>query len=105
VKLLSKLFWRIVMPLLLATVLTLVGLLAVSEGAGGHLHGRSMRFYGSIWDHNLYLWILGIFLVVGCANELRITLRWGKEAEEFESDLKKQELEDEHCRRSNGIEG
>ena len=98
-KLLSKLFWRIIMPLLLALVLTFVGLLGAGGGAGSLLHGHSMRFYGNIWHRNLYLFTFAIFLIVVFANELRITLKWGKEAEEFESELKEDEVEEEHRRR------
>jgi len=87
------------MPLLLALVLTFVGLLGASGGAGSLFHGTSMRFYGNIRDRDLFLCIFAVFLVVGFANELRITLKWGKEAEEFESELKEDKVEEEHRRR------
>jgi len=87
------------MPLLLALVLTFVGLLGAGGGAGSLFHGTSMRFYGNIQERDLFLCIFAVFLVMGFANELRITLKWGKEAEEFESELKEDEVEEEHRRR------
>ncbi|HKV94502.1 MAG TPA: hypothetical protein VJW20_18290 [Candidatus Angelobacter sp.] len=87
------------MPLLLALVLTFMGLLEAGGGAGSLFHGHSMRFYGNIRERDLFLCIFAVFLVVGFANELRITLKWGKEAEEFESELKEDKAEEEHRRR------
>jgi hypothetical protein len=104
VRLLAKLFWRILVPFMLAAVLTFVGLLGSGGAAGSLFRGHSMRFYGNIRDRDLYLCIFTLFLVVGFANELRITLGWGKEAEEFEAEVKEaDEIEEERHREPDRI--
>jgi hypothetical protein len=86
------------MPLCLALALTFVGLLAASGGAG-IFHGSSPSFRVYPWNRYFYLCLFAVFLIVGFANELRITLKWGKEAEDFEEELKEaDEMEKERRR-------
>jgi len=76
------------MPLLLALVLTFVGLLGAGGGAGSLFHGTSMRFYGNIQERDLFLCIFAVFSRGGLCQRIENYSEWGKEAEEFESELK-----------------
>lgn len=82
-------------------MLALVLTFAVILGAGGgfRIGGRRILFHVNVWDRNFYLCLFAAFLIVLFANELRTTLRWGKEAEEFESELKEDEVEEERRHR------
>jgi uncharacterized membrane protein YhaH (DUF805 family) len=91
VKLLSWLFWRILLPFVLALVLTFAAILGASRGF--RIGGPRSLFHVNAWDRNFYLCLFAVFLIVLFANELRTALRWGKEAEEFESELKEDEVE------------
>ena len=104
-KVLSFLFWRILLPFVLALLLTLAGLMATGGGAGvfggygpgSPLHDARMSYF--------LLCLLAVFIIVMFVNELRITLKWGKEAEEFETELKEaDEMEEERRRRASWIE-
>jgi type VI protein secretion system component VasK len=93
-----KIFWRLILPFILAAVLA-VGLTFEVIGRGsGRFHG-SFRSFGPPW---LRLAVIGgifvFFFVFGLWN----TLTWGKESEEY-ADLLKEEEADEVKRRSEGV--
>ena len=92
-KILAKLFWRIIVPLMLALLLTIAGFFEFSGG-----HSRS-RFASDDLGQHVYFWVIGIVLVASFATVLRNTLTWGKEADEFESELKEADAIEEARRR------
>lgn len=104
IKLLSFLFWRILLPFVLALLLTFAGLMGTGGGAGilgDNWPGSPVH---DAWNHYFYL-LFAVFIVVMFVNELRITLKWGKEAEEFETELKEaDEIEEERRRRASSFE-
>lgn len=75
----AKLFWRIILPFLLAL---LIAAITVMEASGRFRVGHSG--VGGIGF--LYCTVALFCLLVGIS--FWSTLRWGKEAEEFESHLK-----------------
>ena len=101
-KLLSWLFWRILLPFVLALGLTFIAIVEIGGGAGSfHGIGRSSLIHGHGWEGRFFIYVFAVFLIVTFANELRMTLKWGKEAEEFESELKEADaIEEERCQRT-----
>jgi hypothetical protein len=103
-KILSKIFWRLVVPFVFAFILAIAWMLEFT----GHTQSGFFRTGGSIVDPLPYH--IGLYasaalflgcLVVGLWN----TLRWGKEAEEYEADLKEaDEIEKERRRKSSWME-
>jgi hypothetical protein len=95
-RILARLFWRIILPFLLAL---LIAAITVMEASGRFRVGFSGG--GGI---GFLLCTVALFcLPVGIA--FWNTLRWGKEAEEFESHLKDAgEIERERQRRKKWIE-
>ena len=93
-KLLAKFFWRIVLPFLLALATAIWEFLPASR-SGGFLAGAS--------DLERHL-MLGLYAAIFCASfgiAFRNSLRWGKEAEGYESHLKDADaIEKERRRRS-----
>jgi hypothetical protein len=94
-KLLAKFFWRIVLPFLLALA-TAIWEFLPSSGAG-----RGIPSGGSDLAHHV---VAGLYAAIFCASfgiAFRNSLRWGKEAEGYESHLKDaDEIEKERRRRS-----
>ena len=92
-RIVGKIFWRIILPFILALVIAIVTVMDMNGrvrmrflGGGGSLDGAAV-----------------LFCVLLAINFWR-TLRWGKEAEDFESHLKDaEEIERERQRRSNWI--
>jgi len=86
-----KIFWRLILPLVMAVVLaagpTLVGLMG----------GRSWRHSWWLQRDHLYLGA-GIFVVLFVAS-LCQTLTWGKESEEYAARLQEEEAEEARRRR------
>jgi hypothetical protein len=92
-----RLFWRILLPFVLALVIAVMQMMEMDGRGGGGGHS-------SIFDRRLLLCIDLIFFCVLFGTALWNTLRWGKEAEEFESELKEAgETEKERRRRANWI--
>jgi hypothetical protein len=93
-RIVGKLFWRIILPFILALVIAIVGVM--------DMNGRiRMGFFGG--GGSLY-GIAALFCVLLAISFWR-TLGWGKEAEDFESHLKDaEEVERDRQRRSNWIE-
>lgn len=97
-KLLAKLFWRIILPFFLALVLTFIELFGRPGGGGGATAPDD-------WSRYVILCLYTLLALASFATGLRNTLSWGKEAEEFESHLKEaDEFEKERRRRANWIE-
>ncbi len=98
----SRLFWRIILPFILALVIALSQMMEMlgRRGGGGGFPSDS----GSLlWAHISFC-ILVISFCVFFGIALRNTLHWGKEAEEFECELKEaDEIEKERRRRANWI--
>ena len=87
-KIVAKAFWRIILPLIGAVVLATIRML--------DLYGRSRigpKGGGLILDSVVFLGLLAV--------SLRNSLRWAKEAEDYEKCLKEEEeIEKERRRRS-----
>jgi hypothetical protein len=93
-KILTKAFWRIILPLLGALILASVRILG--------LYGRPPR---SSVGSGAGLIIDGIIFLALVVVSLRNTLKWGKEAEGYEECLKEEEeIEKERRRRSSWTE-
>lgn len=93
-KIVSKAFWRIILPFVLALVLAIVQIMEIE----GRL--RTDFFLGGV---SLYGVAVLFCIFFGIA--FRNTLRWAKEAEEYESSLREAaEIEKERRRRSTWIE-
>ncbi len=91
----SRLFWRIILPFVVAFVQAIVWV----------LFGRIPSFGISPRAPNISVYVSAATFVVCLVVALWNTLRWGKEAEDFESHLKDaEEVERERQRRSNWIE-
>lgn len=91
----SRLFWRIIVPFVVAFVQAIVWV----------LFGRIPSFGISPRAPNISVYVSAATFVVCLVVALWNTLRWGKEAEDFESHLKDaEEIERERQRRSNWIE-
>lgn len=91
----ARLFWRIIVPFVVAFVQAVVWV----------LFGRIPGFGFSLRAPNISVYVsaatFGVCLVVALWN----TLRWGKEAEVYESELREaDEIEKERRRRSEWIE-
>jgi hypothetical protein len=96
VKLLAKLFWRIIVPFCLALILTAIEVFGRPGGRGAP---------SPSWASHVLACMYILLAVVSFAIAFRNTLLWGKEAEEFESELKEaDEIEKERRRRSSWIE-
>ena len=93
-RLLAKFFWRIVLPFLLALATAIWEFLPASRG-GGILN------VGNDLEHGV---VIGLYAAIFCASfgiAFRNSLRWGKEAEGYESHLKDADaIEKERRRRS-----
>ena len=103
-KILSKLFWRLVVPLVCAVVLTIAWML---EGLGASPGGGTGSGFSGEWDfgHILLACLFAALLVGSLLVNLRETFKWGKQAEEFEEELKEaDEIEKERRRKSSWIE-
>lgn len=97
-RLLSKLFWRIILPFCLALTLTAIEILGRSGGRGSGIHFHN-------WASEVLAYLSILLAVISFAIAFRNALRWGKEAEEFESELKEaDEIEKERRRRADWIE-
>ncbi|HEY2915328.1 MAG TPA: hypothetical protein VGK21_18330 [Candidatus Angelobacter sp.] len=97
-RLLSKLFWRIIVPFCLALILTAVEIFGRPGGGGGGIHFHN-------WASEILAFLYILLAVISFAVTFRNTLRWGKEAEEFESELREaDEIEKERRRRADWIE-
>ena len=95
-KILSKIFWRIILPFILALVIAIA---AVMEASGRFRWGSS----GGGGAGFFYVTVALFCVLVGLA--FWRTLRWGKEAEDFESHMKDaDEIEGERRRLSNWVE-
>jgi uncharacterized membrane protein len=98
---LTKLFWRIILPFCLALILTAIEIIGrpgtrVGGGGGTHFHN---------WASEVLAYLFILLAVTSFVIAFRNTLRWGKEAEEFESELKEaDEIEKERRRRADWIE-
>lgn len=91
----SRLFWRIILPFVVAFIQAIVWV----------LFGRIPGFGFSLRAPNISVYVSAATFVVCLVVALWNTLRWGKEAEDFESHLKDaEEVERERQRRSNWIE-
>lgn len=89
----SKLLWRIALPFVLAFVIAVVQIL--------EMEGRLSR---SFFPVRISLFGGAILFCVFFGIALRNALHWGKEAEEFESELKEaDEIEKERRRRADWI--
>lgn len=99
-KILAKFFWRIVLPFLLALATAIWEFLSSRGGGRGGVPSGSS-------DLERHL-MAGLYAAIFCMSfgiAFRNSLRWGKEAEEYESRLKEaDEVERERQRRSNWIE-
>lgn len=96
-KLLAKLFWRIIMPFCLALILTAIEIFG-RPGGGSGIHSHN-------WASEVLACLYILLAIISFATAFRNTLRWGKEAEGFESALKEaDEIEKERRRRANWIE-
>jgi len=97
VKLLKKLFWRIIFPVALALVSAVVELLSKPWGRGFDLPHNWLGYSIAL----LYLVIPLVFFALA----LRNALRWAKESEGFELRLKDaDQFEKERRRRSSWLE-
>jgi len=97
VKLLKKLFWRIIFPVALALVSAVVELLSKPWGRGLELPHNWLGYSIAL----LYLVIPLVFFALA----LRNALRWAKESEGFELRLKDaDQFEKERRRRSSWLE-
>jgi hypothetical protein len=91
----SRLFWRIILPFVVAFAQAIVWV----------LFGRIPTFGISPRSPNISVYVSAATFVVCLVVALWNTLGWGKEAEDFESHLKDaEEVERERQRRSNWIE-
>jgi low affinity Fe/Cu permease len=91
----SRLFWRIILPFVLAFAQAIVWV----------LFGRIPTFGISPRSSNINVYVSAATFVVCLVVALWNTLRWGKEAETFESEIKEEdEIEKERRRRSEWIE-
>lgn len=91
----SRLFWRIILPFVVAFAQAIVWV----------LFGRIPTFGIAARAPNSSVYVSAATFVVCLIVALWNTLRWGKEAEDFESHLKDaEEVERERQRRSNWIE-
>jgi hypothetical protein len=95
----AKVFWRVILPLILAIALATVRML--------DLYGRSARHFGG--GPGLYPFpsFAVIFVVIEAAVflvlvgvSLRNTLKWAKEAEDYEECLREEERTESERRRS-----
>jgi len=95
-RILAKLFWRIILPFILAAVIAVIEVMEAS--------GRArVGFSGGGGGGFVYVTVALFCVLVGIS--FWNTLRWGKEAEDFESHLNDaDEIERERRRRSNWIE-
>jgi hypothetical protein len=83
-----KLFWRVILPLFLALLLAIASWLEL-EGLGARARVPSGPVHG---DMGLVLAGLSAALFVYLfIVALRNTLKWGKEAEDYQADLKEAE--------------
>jgi hypothetical protein len=95
--LLSKLFFRLILPILLALALSIVWLFASVGQAHGSFLGWGWPF--SRTDPRIFgIAAAAIFLIVFVVN-LGMALKWGKEADEY-AELLEEEKADELKRRS-----
>jgi len=93
-KFFAKFFWRIVLPFLVAFAIAIVELLEGSRG--GSSPGSNSGF-----EHYIALCLYAVIFCVSFGFAFKNSLRWGKEAEEYESHLKEaDEFEKERRRRS-----
>jgi hypothetical protein len=88
-KILAKAFWRIILPLIAALILATVRMLDLY----GRSNGLGLTGGSLIVDGVIFLALIGV--------SFRNTLKWGKEAEDYEECLKEEEeIEKERRRRS-----
>ena len=81
------------MPLLMTLVLTTIEIFGRPGGRGSGIHLHS-------WASYIFVGLYTLLAIVSFAIAFRNTLRWGKEAEEFESELKEADkIEKERRRR------
>jgi hypothetical protein len=93
-----KIFWRLILPVILAAVLA-VGLTFEVIGRGsGRFHGFGPPWFRGVGGVYLMGGIFVFFLVAS----LWKTLHWGKESEEY-AELLKEEEADEEKRRREGV--
>ncbi|HET9365136.1 MAG TPA: hypothetical protein VFP71_09035 [Candidatus Angelobacter sp.] len=86
------------MPLLLALILTTIEIFGRPGGRGSEIHLHS-------WASYIFVGLYTLLAIVSFAIAFRNTLRWGKEAEEFESELKEADkIEKERRRRASWVE-
>ena len=89
-----KAFWRIMLPSVLALVMAIAGVLE----AEGRLRQGFFPARGSLYGTAI---LFSVLFGVSLWN----TIHWGKEAEEYESNLKEaDQIEKDRRRRSNWIE-
>lgn len=91
----AKLFWKIILPFVVAFAQAIVWV----------LFGRIPGFGISSRSPNASVYVSAAIFVVCLVIALRNTLRWSKEAELFESELREADkIEKERRRRSEWIE-
>jgi low affinity Fe/Cu permease len=91
----ARLFWRIILPFVVAFAQAIVWV----------LFGRIPGFGFSSRSPNISVYVSAAIFVVCLAVALWNTLRWSKEAELFESELREADkIEKERRRRSEWIE-
>jgi hypothetical protein len=101
VRILAKLFWRIILPFILALVITIVTVMELN----GRLHFGFFRAGGSPFRGAGFLYGSAVLFCILLGVVFWRTLRWGKEAEDFESHLKDADaVERERRRRARWIE-
>jgi len=91
-----KVFWRLILPAILAVVLAIVLTLEVM-GHGGSSMGGSFGLYGPLRYAGACL--IGAIFIIFLISSLRNTLKWGKEAEEYKELLKEEEASEARRRR------
>ena len=91
---LTKIFWRFILPLILAALLTVIWLLDFAGRAS-----RSFFGYGSGLGWRIFLFGDVAFFLIVFAIYLRITLNAAKEAEGYEERLKEAKRAEEEYRR------
>jgi len=96
-KILSKIFWRLVLPVLLGFMYAFAWLLKSASRTPGDFWLFSAYLPRETIDYSPFCNPVGV--------SVWNTLRWGKEAERFETDLQEAaEMEKERRRRSSWIE-
>jgi hypothetical protein len=92
-----KVFWRLLLPVILAVVLALALTFEfMGQGASFRrgLGGSSFWSYGPLWLRYAGACFIGGIFILFLVSSLWKTLKWGKEAEEYEDMLKEEEADE-----------